>query len=236
MSSVARSPRTQASEADRLVQEYLPLVKRIALRLTAKLPAEIELDDLLQVGLMGLLRARDGYDESQGASFATYAGIRIKGAMLDEIRSHDWLPRSVQRQLSSVAGAIERVDARLGRPAQDAEIAAELDLELDEYQRLAGELACARMTHIDDSDEAAGAQAQYADPVEQLGDEVFREALVAAVDRLPERERLMMSLYYNDGLNLKEIGAVLGVSESRISQLHGQALARLRAGLVDWRR
>jgi RNA polymerase sigma factor for flagellar operon FliA len=125
------------SEADRAGADYLPLVKKIALRLTARLPAEIELDDLLQVGLMGLLRARDSYDASQGASFATYAGIRIKGAMLDEMRAHDWLPRSVQRQLRAWPRAIERADARLGRPAQDAEIAEELDLELDEYQRLA---------------------------------------------------------------------------------------------------
>lgn len=226
----------RASEADRLVQDYLPLVKKIALRLTAKLPAEIELDDLLQVGLMGLLRARDSYDASQGASFATYAGIRIKGAMLDELRAHDWLPRSVQRQLSRVAGAIERADARLGRPAQDAEIAAELEMDLEDYQRLAGELACARMTRVDDSEEAATAEAQRADPLDHLGEQAFRDALVAAVERLPEKERLMMSLYYNEELNLKEIGAVLGVSESRVSQLHGQALARLRAGLADWRR
>jgi RNA polymerase sigma factor for flagellar operon FliA len=222
-------------DGDSLVREYLPLVKKIALRLAAKLPAEIELDDLLQVGLMGLLRARDSYDAAQGASFSTYAGIRIKGAMLDEIRAHDWLPRSVQRQLSQVASAIERVDARLGRPAQDAEIALELNMELPEYQRLAGELACARMTHVEDSIEAGSAEAQSANPSEQFGEIAFRDALVAAVDQLPERERLMMSLYYSDGLNLKEIGAVLGVSESRVSQLHGQALARLRAGLSDWR-
>jgi RNA polymerase sigma factor for flagellar operon FliA len=236
MSRLAAYAESNPGSADALVREYLPLVKKIALRLAAKLPAEIEVDDLLQVGLMSLLRARESYDAEQGASFATYAGIRIKGAMLDEVRTHDWLPRSVQGKLRKVAEAIERVDARLGRPSQDAEIAAELDMPVDEYRRLSGELACARMTHIEDSVEAGQASAaDDADPFQQVGELGFREALVEAVDRLPENERLMMSLYYTEELNLKEIGAVLGVSESRVSQLHGQALARLRGTLAAWR-
>jgi RNA polymerase sigma factor for flagellar operon FliA len=235
MSRVSAYAESSTISADALVREYLPLVKKIALRLAAKLPAEIELDDLTQVGLMGLLKARDSWDASQGASFATYAGIRVKGAMLDEIRSHDWLPRSVQGQLRRVSEAIERVDARLGRPAQDAEVAEELGLPLTEYQQLAGQLACARMTHIDDSVEAEAATSEQWNPFEQLGEAGFREALAAAVNKLPDKERLMMSLYYAEDLNLKEIGAVLGVSESRVSQLHGQALARLRATLALWR-
>jgi RNA polymerase sigma factor for flagellar operon FliA len=236
MSRLAAYAESNLGSADTLVREYLPLVKKIALRLTARLPAEIELDDLLQVGLMALLAARDSYDAQQGATFATYAGIRIKGAMLDEVRAHDWLPRSVQSKLRKVAEAIERVDARLGRPAQDAEIAEELDMPADEYRRLAGELACARMTHIEDSAEAGQAHAAGdSDPFTRVGELGFREALIEAVDRLPENERLMMSLYYTEELNLKEIGAVLGVSESRVSQLHGQALARLRGTLAVWR-
>ncbi len=226
---------TQAASADALVREHLPLVQRIAQRLKARLPETIELDDLLQVGLMGLLRARESYDASQGASFATYAGIRIKGAMLDEIRAHDWLPRSVQSQFRRVSEAIERTDARLGRPAHDHEIAEALEMPLDEYQRLSGELACARMTHLEDSVEAGQAEAESADPFEQVGGAGSREALTQAIERLPEKERLMMSLYYGEDLNLREIGAVLGVSESRVSQLHGQALARLRNALAAWR-
>ena len=235
MARLAAYAETPGASADALVREHLPLVQRIAQRLKARLPDTIELDDLLQVGLMGLLRARESYDASQGASFATYAGIRIKGAMLDEIRSHDWLPRSVQSRFRRVAEAIERADARLGRPAQDREIAAELDLSLEDYQRLSGELACARMTRIEDSVEAEQAEAQASDPYEQVGAAGSRAALAEAIDRLPEKERLMMSLYYTEDLNLREIGAVLGVSESRVSQLHGQALARLRNALAAWR-
>jgi RNA polymerase sigma factor for flagellar operon FliA len=223
-----------AQDAQALLREHLPLVQRIAQRLAARLPASVEIDDLLQVGLIGLLRARESWDPSQGASFATYAGIRIKGAMLDEIRCHDWVPRSVQGQFRRVAEAIERADARLGRPAQDAEIAAELDLGLEDYQRLAGELACARMVPIEDNAEAAQATTA-GDPLETLGAAGSRDALVGAIEQLPERERLMMSLYYADDLNLREIGEILGVSESRVSQIHGQALARLRSRLDAWR-
>lgn len=235
MSRVSAYAEPVASSADTLVREYLPLVKKIGMRLAAKLPSEIELDDLMQVGLMGLLRARESYDATQGASFGTYASIRIKGAMLDEIRAHDWLPRSVQGQLRRVSEAIEKADARLGRPARDAEIAAELAMPTDDYQQLAGQLACARMTHLEDSTEAETAAVEASSPFEEVGKSGFREALADAVTHLPEKERLMMSLYYSDSLNLKEIGAVLGVSESRVSQLHGQALARLRVTLAQWR-
>ena len=235
MSRTPASADTQAASPDTLVREYLPLVKKIALRLAAKLPSEIELDDLTQVGLMGLLRASESYDGAQGASFQTYAGIRIKGAMLDEIRARDWLPRSVQGKLRQVAEALERADARLGRPARDAEVAAELGMQVDEYQQLAGQLACARMTHLEDSADSDTAAGSEWNPFEQVDDAGMREALMQAVNRLPEKQRLMMSLYYVEDLNLKEIGAVLGVSESRVSQIHGQALARLRTALNEWR-
>ncbi|MEM6545533.1 MAG: RNA polymerase sigma factor FliA [Pseudomonadota bacterium] len=234
MNRLAAYEDSETRSADTLVREYLPLVQRIALRLKAKLPPDIEVDDLLQVGLMGLLRAKDSYDPAQGASFSTYAGIRIKGAMLDEIRANDWLPRSIQSQFRQVSEAIESLDAQLGRPAQDAEIAEALGTSLEEYQQLAGRLACARMTHIEDSEEAAMAESEHANPFQEVGDEASRRALADAIQNLPEKERLMMSLYYSEDLNLKEIGAVLGVSESRVSQIHGQALARLRSALRAW--
>jgi RNA polymerase sigma factor for flagellar operon FliA len=234
VSVLAAYERRAVGEVDGLVREYLPLVKKVGLRLAARLPAEIELDDLMQVGLIGLLRARESYDPSQGASFATYAGIRIRGAMLDEIRAHDWLPRSVQSQLRRVAEAVERVEAREGSTALDRDIADELGVSMEEYQKLAGELACARMTHIEDSFEATSAADEGDGPFVEVNQQAFREALADSIQTLPDKEKLMMSLYYSEGLNLKEIGAVLGVSESRVSQLHGQALARLRAKLDSW--
>lgn len=234
MDATTAYERVARTGLDDSLEAHLPLVKQIALRLAAKLPASVELDDLMQAGLIGLLQARDQYDPGRGASFATYAGIRIKGAMLDELRGSDWLPRSVQSNLRKVAEAVNSASLRHGRAATDAEIAAELSLSLMEYHSLAGELACARMTQLDEQAEALPAAVDH-DPLAQLAEAGFRESLQQAVRALPEKEQLMMSLYYSDGLNLKEIGLILGVSESRISQLHGQAIARLKVALQAWR-
>jgi RNA polymerase sigma factor for flagellar operon FliA len=234
VSGVAAYTAMQNRQAERLVREHLPLVRQIALHLSARLPAAVELDDLMQVGLIGLLKASEQHDSSRGASFSTYAGIRIKGAMLDELRRHDWLPRSVQGKLREVAVAIAAAEARLGRAATDADIAAELELPLDDYRALAAELACARMLSLEETDEPTPG-ASLDEPLARVGEAGFRRALVGAVEALPDKEKLMMSLYYEEGLNLREIGLVLDVSESRVSQLHGQALARLRARLADWR-
>jgi len=223
---------TQRECLDHLVEDYLPLVKKIGLHLVAKLPENVELDDLLQVGMIGLIQARESYDVSQGASFATYAGIRIKGAMLDEVRRNDWIPRSVQQKIKQVGDAIKQVEARLARPASAAEIAAELNVSLAEYQVIASELACCRMTSLDDFETES--ESEEDDPFTQLEDDGFKQALASAIQILPQKEQLMMSLYYSDELNLKEIGEVLGVSESRVSQIHGQALARVRAHMSMW--
>ena len=216
---------------DHLVNRHLPLVKRIASQLAVKLPSHIEIDDLIQVGLIGLLKAVDDYQRDSGAVFSTYATIRIRGAMLDELRSRDWLPRRVQRDLGLVAAAIDRVEQRVGRPAQEKEIADELRMPVEEYRSLAGELACARVTQLDEAELPPGID----EPEEQFVEVTKRKAVAGAIGMLPEKEGLMLSLYYNEGLNLKEIGLVLGVSESRVSQIHGQAVARLRAKLSDWR-
>ena len=216
---------------DHLVQQHLPLVKRLASQLAVKLPSHIEVEDLIQVGLIGLLKAVDDYQSDSGAVFSTYATIRIRGAMLDELRGRDWLPRSVQRDLGRVAAAIDRVEQRVGRPAQETEIAAEMGMPVEQYRSLAGELACARVTQLDEAELPPGID----EPDEQFVEVTKREALVTAIEALPEKEGLMLSLYYSEGLNLKEIGLVLGVSESRVSQIHGQAVARLKSKLSDWR-
>lgn len=216
--------------SDHLVNQHLPLVKRLASQLAVKLPSHIEIEDLIQVGLIGLLKAVDDYQSDSGAVFSTYATIRIRGAMLDELRGRDWLPRSVQRDLGRVAAAIEKVEQRLGRPASEKEIADELDMSLEDYRVLAGELACARISQLDEAELPPGDE----EPAEQVAEETRRAALADAITTLPEKEGLMLSLYYSEGLNLKEIGLVMGVSESRVSQIHGQAVARLKSKLSDW--
>ena len=216
---------------DHLVNQHLPLVKRLASQLAVKLPSHIEIEDLIQVGLIGLLKAVEDYQSDSGAVFSTYATIRIRGAMLDELRGRDWLPRSVQRDLGRVAAAIEKVEQRLGRPASEKEIADELDMNLEDYRVLAGELACARISQLDEAELPPGDD----EPAEQVAEETRRAALADAITTLPEKEGLMLSLYYSEGLNLKEIGLVMGVSESRVSQIHGQAVARLKSKLSDWR-
>jgi RNA polymerase sigma factor for flagellar operon FliA len=219
-----------ADRGDALVRQHLPLVKRIAQQLMVRLPSHIDIDDLIQVGLIGLLKAAEDHQRDSGATFATYATIRIRGAMLDELRTRDWLPRSVQRDLGRVAAAIEQAEQKHGRAPTDREIADQLEMELEDYRQLSGELACARIGQLDDIELPSDDEG----PVEAVFDNAKREALVEAIKFLPEKEGLMLSLYYTEGLNLKEIGLVLNVSESRVSQIHGQAVARLRAKLSDW--
>ncbi|WP_088273660.1 RNA polymerase sigma factor FliA [Halopseudomonas aestusnigri] len=231
--------RAQSSrgEQDRLVEQYAPLVKRIAYHLLGRLPSSVQVEDLMQAGMIGLLEASRKFDFGKGASFETYAGIRIRGAMLDEVRKGDWAPRSVHRNTRMVSDAMRAVEARLGRDAKDHEVAAELEMSLEEYYTILSDTAGSKLFSFDDLLES-GAPADVQggeEPASGLQDERFRAALIEAIDMLPERERLLLSLYYDEELNLKEIGAVLGVSESRVSQLHSQCAARLRSKLMNWR-
>lgn len=219
-----------------LLTQYMPLVRRQALTLQVRLPASIELDDLIQAGMVGLLEALGRFDAAQGATFATFASQRIRGAMMDELRTRDWLPRSVRRSARAVDDAVRRLEQQLGRPPEESEIARELEMPLSEYQQLLNDTNSGQLLPFEelvaDGGEPAGDDAQHR-PFDQLLDEQQRHTLIEAIEALPEREKLLMALYYQEEMNLKEVGAVLGVTESRVSQLHSQAVSRLRARLRD---
>lgn len=226
-------------DQDELVPKYAPLVKRIAYHLMSRLPASVQVDDLIQAGMIGLLEAGKNYDETQGASFETYAGIRIRGAMLDEIRKGDWAPRSLHRKVREITKAVQEIEAKMGRDARDAEVAEHLDMPLDEYYQVLQNASNHRIFSFEDLPMGEEGMTQSLNgriqgPLEDVEQEDFKEALARAIASLPERERLVMSLYYDEELNLRETGEVLGVSESRVCQIHAQALIRLRSRMNEW--
>lgn len=228
---------TQFDNRASLVERYAPLVKRIAHHLMARLPASVQLDDLLQSGMVGLLEASRNFDATKGASFETFAGIRIRGAMLDEIRRGDWVPRSVHRNYRQVTDAIKELEKRLGRDPRDNEVADYLDISIDDYHQMLNEASMGRMVGIEDLGVSVDSFVDEDAPqrnFEQVAQERFQEALSAAIKSLPEREALVLSLYYDEELNLKEIGQVIGVSESRVSQINSQAMMRLKSRLSSW--
>lgn len=227
------------SSTDDVVVRYAPLVKRIAHHLMARLPSSVQLDDLIQAGLVGLLEAVKKYDASKGASFETYAGIRIRGSMIDDVRRGDWAPRSVHRNARRVSQAMQAVEMRTGRDASDQEVADEMAVSLDEYHDILIDSASSKLFSYDEilSEDPSGETASVSDmanPLEGLQQDLLRRHLAQAIGQLPERERLVLALYYNEELNLKEIGLVLGVSESRVSQIHSQAALRLRGKMQGW--
>ena len=222
-----------------VVDRYAPLVKRIAHHLLLRMPASVQIDDLIQSGMIGLLEAAKKYDVSKGASFETYAGIRIRGSMLDEVRKGDWAPRSVHRKSRKVAEAIKAIEARTGQDAKDKEIAEEMDIDLNAYYAILQDASGSRLFSFDDIMEGDDSAIELAagelpGPCDGLQRDSFKSHLSRAIDSLPEREKLVLALYYDEELNLKEIGEVIGVSESRVSQIHSQAAMRLRARLADW--
>ncbi len=222
-----------------MVERYAPLVKRIAQHLMARFPASVQQDDLIQAGVIGLLEAARNFNSGKGASFETYAGIRIRGSMIDEVRKGDWAPRSVHRNARRIAKAIRNVEGRLGREATDAEVAEELEVDLDSYYAFLKDTASSRLQSLDEIVEREDSNeepidTQKASPAQSIQEATLKEAVVQEIGNLPEREKLVLSLYYDDELNLKEIGEVLGVSESRVSQIHSQAMLRLRSRLSAW--
>jgi RNA polymerase sigma factor for flagellar operon FliA len=228
------------ADKNHLLTEHMPLVKRLAHQMKAKLPPSVEVDDLVQAGMIGLLDAISRYEENHGAQFETYAVLRIRGAMLDELRSSDWMPRSTRQNMRKVEQAMATLQQQLGRPPSESEVARSLKLSLADYQEMLGDSGGHQLVYYEDFHDEDGNDSfldRYAvdedDPLRALMETDFRQAVIDAIDALPPREKLLMGLYYEEELNLKEIGAVMGVSESRVSQLHSQAVARLRSYLRE---
>jgi len=229
-------------ESNELLKQYSPLVRRLAHQLMAKLPANVEVDDLIQVGMIGLHEALARFDLNQGVQFETFATQRIRGAMLDELRGADWMSRNDRRSQRMIETAVHKLEHRLGRAPQESEIAKELGMSLSDYQEMLGKVRGIQLMYLEDMAAEEGsddfldrhtADAE-ANPLGLLSDQRMRQALVKAIENLPEREQYVMSMYYEHDMNLKEIAAVLGVTESRLCQLHSQSIARLRAKLRDW--
>ncbi|MDP1996876.1 MAG: RNA polymerase sigma factor FliA [Gallionella sp.] len=232
---------TGLNDKEQCLREYAQLVKRLAHQMMARLPSSVQIDDIIQAGMMGLLDAAGRYDEFYGAQFETYATQRIRGAMLDELREADWLPRSLRRDMRRIEVAISRLQQRLGRSPNETEIAEELKVPLAEYQQMLQKSRGAQLVYYEDfhgeDNDDFFERFEFGnddDPMDLLENERFKAELVHAIESLPERERMLMGMLYEQEMNLREIGEVLGVGESRVSQLHSQAVARLRSWMKGY--
>jgi RNA polymerase sigma factor for flagellar operon FliA len=229
-------------DANAMLKQYSPLVRRLAHQMIAKLPANVELDDLIQVGMIGLNDALSRFDAEQGVMFETFATQRIRGAMLDELRGNDWMSRGDRRHQRGIEAAVRALEQRHGRAPAESEIAAEMGLALSAYQELLGKVRGTQLVCLEDMSGDDGDNdfldrhvgSDEANPLALLQDHRMRQALVDAIKNLPEREQYVMSMYYEHDMNLKEIAAVIGVTESRVCQLHSQSIARLRSKLREW--
>jgi RNA polymerase sigma factor for flagellar operon FliA len=231
---------TAKGQLDRnaLIRQYQPLVRKLAHHMMAKLPANVQVDDLIQVGLIGLSEALTRFEATQGVQFETFATQRIRGAMIDELRENDWVSRGTRKSQKDIEEAMRRLEHRLGRSPLESEIAADLGMSLSDYQSLLSKVRGTQLVYLEDMNHSSDDEDSFldrhmgdaeADPVNILRDHRLREALVGAIKNLPEREQFIMSMYYEQDMNLKEIAAVLDVTESRVCQLHSQSIARLRA-------
>lgn len=239
MDALAAYSKVNQQIQETLVKNHALLVKRIAHHLLGRLPQSVQLDDLIQAGMLGLLEATRHYDSSKGASFETYAGIRIRGYMLDEVRRNDWVPRSVYRNSRMISEAVKTLEHKLGREAKDSEIATELGISLNEYHDMLQDSVSSHLYGFDDlgvtDDALRGEEGQHAstEPHVNVFHNDLMKRLAEVIKGLPHKEQMVLSLYYEHDLNLKEIGEVLGVSESRVSQILSQATHRLKSRLPE---
>jgi RNA polymerase sigma factor for flagellar operon FliA len=228
-------------DKDKLILEYAPLIKFIAQKIAVRLPSNIELDDLISSGVIGLMDAIDKYDPTRDNKFKTYAEFRIRGSILDELRAQDWVPRSVRDKAKLLDRTMMELEGELGRTATDEEISAKLNMTMDEFYDLVNQVRPVSVLSIDDAATFSNVDkksilnileaTKLNNPFNQLNVKSVKEVVTKAIEGLPERQRLVLSLYYYEDLNLKEIGKVLRVTESRVSQLHAQAISRLRSNL-----
>ena len=233
--------RSEKHEKTDLLTQYMPMVKRLAHHMMGRLPPSVEEDDMVQAGMIGLLDAISRYDEAQSAQFEAYAIQRIRGSMLDELRQSDWMPRSARQSMRKIEKAIGALQHQLGRQPKGSEIAASMKIPLAEYQAMLGDARGHQLLYFEDFgeseeedsflDKQSGNEGSM--PLPQLLDANLRACIIAGIEGLPEREKLLMSLYYEEELNLREISEVFGVTEARVCQLHGQAIARIRTKLKE---
>lgn len=240
-SGVAMYSNVQNLSESELMLKHAPLVKRIAHHVMGRMPASVQIEDLIQAGIVGLLEATKNFDPTKGASFETFAGIRIRGAMIDEVRRGDWVPRSVHRNARRISEAMSAIENRTGREAQDKEIADLLEVDIEQYYSMLQDSSSSRLfsyEELTNNEEGVNDFLPSADdsPQDQVLHDMLRDAIAKEIGHLPEREAQVLALYYDEELNLKEIGLILGVSESRVSQIHSQATLRLRARLGDWKK
>lgn len=231
-----------ASDREGLVLRYTPLIKFIANRLAIRLPPHIDVNDLINAGVLGLMDAIDKYDPTREAQFKTYAEFRIRGSMLDELRAMDWIPRSVRQKANLLEGALSKIEQEMGRSASDEEVARELGMDLEEFQKFLSQSAGLALLSLDDLVDPTNpednrslldhlASLDEDDPQAKLAFEELKRILGQSIDALPQRERLVLSLYYHEELTMKEVGQILDVTESRVSQLHSKAIARIKVKL-----
>ncbi|MBI3803019.1 MAG: FliA/WhiG family RNA polymerase sigma factor [Nitrospirae bacterium] len=236
------SPEIDTAAAEKVISEFAPIIRYLAHRLAFRLPPSLDVEDLVHAGVIGLLDAMGKYDPSREAQFRTYAEFRIRGAMLDEIRSLDWIPRSIREKIALFQKASEQLTRNLGRVPTEEELAGALRMDAAQYDAFLSQAKAVSLLRLDDFGLEEGEERRFIEsladtnaenPLFSLLAQRFREKLIQAIDHLPQKERQVISLYYFEELTMKEVGLVLKVTESRVCQLHAQAIARLKGTLSE---